>query len=123
MSNNAKSSGSGSGCFSSILFLIVIGLSLAVGPFDAYRTVYNCVLGDVPVIKKQVLAYSRQAIRKQYPTVSNNLVEEILAARLQLSINQNEQISPNMVSILELWELVEVYPQSWKDKWIWTSLE
>ena len=122
MSDNEKSNSSGGGCFSSILVLIVIGLSLAVGPLDAYRTVYNCVLGDIPVLKGEMLNYSRAQIGEQYSNLDKDLVEEVLASRLQLSIKNKQIISPDMVSILELWDLVEVYPRSWKDKWIWTRL-
>ena len=119
MSDKNKSSGRGFGCLGMLLLL----LTLATGPIDSCRTVYNFMLGDIPIIKNQILNYSRVQIQEQYPNLDSELVEETLASRLQLSIGKGDEISSDMVSIFELWSLVEVYPRSWKDRWIWASLK
>ena len=101
---------------------ILLGIFFTVGPIDAYRTIYNSIIGDVPVLKMELLNYSRVQIKNQYQKISDNLIEAILAERLQLSITKGNKIATEDVSIIELWDLVEIYPKSWKDRWIWTSL-
>ena len=71
------------------------------------RTVYNQIVGDTPLIKKQLVDYCRDSIQIKNPKFSPLDIDIELALHLSY-IPRGEKINPLEVSIEKLWDASEV---------------
>lgn len=110
------------------LFLGALGLlaTLSMGPIDFTRTVYNQIIGDMPVLKRELLGYCRDCARREYEPKAEldtseraKVIEYSLAKEFDILYNGNGLINPNDVSIGKLWDYIEAHPKHWFDKWVW----
>src|SRR3989344_1755395 len=76
------------GCLGAIAGLAGLAATLALGPIDFTRTVYNQIIGDAPVLKRQLVNYCREQVKESYSKNQktkaeledlDNAVETILA--------------------------------------------
>ncbi|MBW3015551.1 hypothetical protein KY330_03955 [Candidatus Woesearchaeota archaeon] len=126
MSEKNKSSGSGSndglGCFlSTAVGIAGLVATLSLGPIDFTRTVYNQIIGDTPVIKRQLVDYVRKNT-PHYSTMQALKAEYALAKEMKAEVRDG-RINPDSVSIETLWDLAEDYAKSSRDRWWWTDLD
>ena len=121
--DKSSSGGSGIGC---------------LGPVDLGRSVYNGIIGDTPVLKQQLVDYSKRDIKKLNPNYSFQEVETTLSNELNYRLkhhtmdllevettldNNDSGINPQEVSIEKLWDASENHSKSWYKRWVWPSLE
>ena len=101
------------GCLASFAAIAGIAVASAImGPIDLTRTVYNQLTGDTPLLKRELLDYSRKDTN-----------ETTLAAELGYRLPEGEHINPQQVGIDELWDTAEDHAQGLYDQWVWPSLE
>jgi hypothetical protein len=89
-----------------------------MGPLDFGRSVYNSLIGDTPVLKQQLLDYSRMGIRKNFPKASDLEVEQTLAKDLECNLD-GPKINSQLVGIGKLWDLSEEYARNQFERKIW----
>ncbi len=101
----------------------VAGLTalFSLGPLDLGRTVYNNLIGDSQTLKRQLVDYSRNDIRRKNPDYSREDVEKILINELR--IYGQDKINPSDVSMSRLWDSSEEHAGSWYQEWVWPSLD
>ena len=123
--NDSGGSGLNLGCLSTIVAASTFVATFALGPMDFGRSVYNQIVGDTPVLKRQLVDYSRKDIAKAHPNYAPNDVEKALAGELGYSLptGENAQIDPLDVSIHKLWDASEDHASSMYQRWVWPSLD
>lgn len=97
--------------------------SLNLGPIDLARSVYNASIGNTPVLKEQLVDYSRRDIRRKNLGYTPQQVEQSLAAELKYKLEGDSEIDPQKISMDRLWKTSESHARTWAEKWIWVPLE
>ncbi|MBI4147922.1 hypothetical protein HY490_01395 [Candidatus Woesearchaeota archaeon] len=101
------------GCLASLAGIAGIAVASAImGPVDLGRTVYNQLIGDTPLLKREIVNYCRKDTN-----------EASLANELGYHLSEGEQINPQDVDISTLWDASEEHAPSLYQRWVWTSLE
>ena len=95
---------------------------LRLGPIDLGRTVYNQIIGDTPVIKRQLVDYCRRDIQRRNPNYTTEQVDRELANELEYRL-EDGRINSQAVSIERLWDASEDHAKSWYQRWVWPSLD
>ena len=94
-----------------------------IGPLDTARTFYSVIIGDTPVLKKELVEYCREGIIKnQINYLTPNQIEKTLASKLEYKLIEGEKINPSEVRIDALWDASEDLAKSPYQHWIWPSL-
>ncbi len=104
----------------------IAGLAMIarLGPIDAGRTIYNQLTGDMPVLKRELVNYCEEGIKRKHGGKhGENDIESILIKELDLRNVNISKASPDDVSIEVLWATAEKYPKSPLDYWVWTDSE
>lgn len=96
--------------------------TLALGPIDLGRSVYNQLIGDTPVLKRELLGYTRRDIQSRNPDYAAQQVESKLAKELSYKL-EGDKINPQDVSIEKLWDASEDHARSGYQRWVWPSLD
>ncbi len=96
-------------------------LSSKLGPIDFGRSAYNGIIGNVPILKQQLLDYSRSDVKLKNPRYSSRDVDKTLANELNYVLTDGK-INPQEVSIEQLWVSCENHSQNWYERWFWPSL-
>ena len=124
MSENNNNVSDGLGCvLSALVGLTGLVTVFTLGPIDLGRTVYNQIVGDTPVIKRQLTAYVRSGIIKEHPKYDSIELERRLAQELEIPlVNEGEKVNPQDVGIGTLWDASEDYAKSWWQGWVWPSI-
>ncbi len=103
--------------------------TFALGPIDLGRSVYNQIIGDTPILKRELLDYSRIDIQRKHPDYSDLEIETELAhelghTRYTLELDAGtHKIDPQEISIEKLWDASEDHARSQYQRWIWPSLD
>jgi hypothetical protein len=121
--NSGSSGGSGLGCLAPAVGIASLVATLMLGPVDLGRSVYNGITGDTPVLKEQLLDYSRRDIKRKNPNYTNQQAEVALADELHYKFNGSTEINPQKVSVERLWDASEDHARTWYERWVWPSLE
>lgn len=101
---------------------------LRLGPLDLGRTVYNQIIGDMPVLKRQLVDTFRNnyALREVGVLIINEEiqlgVERGLALLLAAELRDNK-VDPQTASIEKLWDVAEDYAPSFYGRWVWQQLK
>ncbi|PIN73771.1 hypothetical protein COV20_06140 [Candidatus Woesearchaeota archaeon CG10_big_fil_rev_8_21_14_0_10_45_16] len=119
-----ESSGSSNplGCLAPAVGIAGLVATLALGPMDLGRSVYNQIIGDTPILKRELLDYTRRDIQRSNPKYTVQQVEGNLANELGYKL-EGDKIDPQDVSIEKLWDASEDHARSWYQKWVWPSLD
>ncbi len=110
------------GCLYALTSVSLLGMTLSFGPLDLGRTLYNQLIGDMPVLKKKLVDFARRDVYRVNPDISPENVESILAKELR-SFTGKAEINPNEIPISDLWDLQENRSRTFKDQWVWANLE
>ncbi len=125
--NDSSNKGSsGLGCLSPAIGIAGLVATFALGPVDLGRSVYNQIIGDTPVLKRELLDYSRRDIHRKNPNYSLQQVETALASELGYNLGaviQVDKINPQDVSIETLWDNSEEHARSMYQRVVWPSLD
>ena len=115
---------------SSSLPHLPIGIALAsligfftLGPIDFPRTAYNAVVGDVPLIRSELVDYSRRNIKRENPNYGREQVEKTLARDLNYDLKEGVEVDPQKVRMMELWDASEKHTSNWYHRGVWPSLK
>ena len=100
---------------------LVASIFIGPGPIDLTRSVYNHIIGDTPVLKRELLNYSRKDIQIKNPKHTFQQVESSLANELNYKL-EGEKINHLDVSVEKLWGASENHAKSLYQKWVWPSL-
>ena len=78
--------------------------TFTLGPIDLERTIYNWVIGDIPVIKSKLVDYVREGVKREIEKYNSKFtpgqVEDRLAQELYLPPpNEGEKVNPQDASI------------------------
>ena len=117
------------GCLGPLVGIAGLVATFALGPIDLGRSVYNQIIGDTPILKRELLDYSRRDIQRKHLGYSALEIEAELANELchtgyTLEINvDKDKIDPQEISIEKLWDASEDHARSQYQRWIWPSLE
>lgn len=112
--------GNGFGCFGPAVAVSGIVATLFLGPIDTGRTVYNLAIGDIPVMKQELVDYSRS--RMGVRGEDKNQLEINLAFRLGVPYIQGKKVDAQAVSTEVLWDLSEDLAPDWYERWVWPKL-
>ena len=96
--------------------------TFTLGPIDLGRSVYNQIIGDTPILKRELLDYTRRDIQRKNPNYNAQQVEKDLASELGYRLD-GDKIDPQDVSIERLWDASEDHARSWYERWVWPSLD
>lgn len=121
--DNSSGGGSGLGCLGFFASIAGLVATFSLGPIDFGRAVYNQVVGDTPVIKRQLTDYVRSGIAREYPDKTTQQLEQKLSNELKTPISKDGKVDPMQVSSTNLWDASEDYAKSWYQRFIWPSLE
>jgi len=121
--NSGSSGGSRLGWLAHAVGIAGLVATLMLGPIDLGRSVYNGIIGDTPVLKEQLLDYSRRDVRRKNPNYTDKHVEGELANELHYRLNGSSEINPQKVSIERLWDASEDHARTWYERWVWPSLD
>jgi hypothetical protein len=113
MSENNNAGGSGIGCLGPFVGIAGLVAFIGLGPIDLGRSIYNQIIGDTPVLKRQLLDYSRRDIQRNSPNYTQLEVEKKLANELNYELTE-ERIDPQKVSI-EKFDLSCLYQTSLRE--------
>jgi hypothetical protein len=122
MSKTNSSRGSELGCLAPMVGIAGLVATLMLGPIDLGRSVYNGVIGDTPVLKQQLVDYSRRDIKRKNPNYSAQEVDRTLSNELNYRLN-DDKINVQEVSVEKLWDASEDHARNWYERWVWPSLE
>jgi len=92
--------------------------TFALGPTDLGRSVYNQIIGDTPVLKRQLVEYCRRDMMSTHPWEPASSIERRLGNELRYHFqnagpeSETLGIDPNQVSIETLWDASEDHAQS-----------
>ena len=107
-----------------------IGIGLAsligfftLGPIDFPRTAYNAVVGDIPLIRSELVEYSRRNIGRENPTYNKEQVEKTLARDLNYNLKEGAEVDSQKVRMMELWDASEDHASNWYHQWVWPNLK
>ncbi len=64
---SSGSSSSGLGCLAPMVGIASLVATFALGPTDLGRSVYNQIIGDTPVLKRQLVEYCRRDMMSTHP--------------------------------------------------------
>jgi len=119
-----KSSGSSNplGCLAPAVGIAGLVATLVLGPIDLGRSVYNQIIGDTPILKRELLDYTRRDIQRSNSNYTAQQVEVSLANELGYKL-EGDKIDPQDVSIEKLWDASEDHARSWYQRWVWPSLD
>lgn len=118
---NDSNSGPSPGCISVFIGIPLIIASFSLDPIDLCRSIYNGLIGDTPILKKELLDYVRKNYRKNEEYTPKQR-ESNIANLLNYNLNEGERIDPQQVSVERLWDAAEDYSESFYQRWFWTSL-
>jgi hypothetical protein len=110
------------GCLAPAVGIAGLVATLMLGPIDLGRSVYNQIIGDTPILKRELLDYSRRDIQSKNRQYTPQQVETALADELGYSLD-GDRIHPLDVSIEELWDASEDHARSLYQRWVWPSLD
>jgi len=110
------------GCLAPAVGIAGLVATLALGPVDLGRSVYNQIIGDTPILKRELLDYTRRDILRSNPNYTAQQVEGSLANELGYKF-EGDKIDPQNVSIEKLWDASEDHARSWYQRWVWPSLD
>jgi len=110
------------GCLAPAVGIAGLVATLALGPIDLGRSVYNQIIGDTPILKRELLDYTRRGIQRKNPNYNTQQVEKDLANELGYRLD-GDKIDPQDVSIEGLWDASEDHARSWYQRWVWLSLD
>ncbi|MBS3141524.1 hypothetical protein J4405_05275 [Candidatus Woesearchaeota archaeon] len=110
------------GCLMSIAGVAALVALFRVGPIDLTRTVYNQIIGDGTVLKRELLNYSRRDIQRKAPGYTPAQIDSLLAPELNAKI-QDERINPLEISMENLWDASEEHARTGWERWMWPSLD
>ena len=118
----------GYGCLGNLIGVASIVATFSLGPIDFGRSVYNQIVGDTPVLKRQLTDYVRRGIQNQLQKQNVNQIEieRDLEAKLSEVLNtplKNGQVNSQDVPISTLWVASEEYANSIYSRFIWPSLK
>ena len=124
MSDNSSSGGSDLGCLAPFVGVAGLIATFIMGPIDLGSSVYNQIVGDTPVVKRELLDYSRRDIQRKNPDSSPTAIERMLADEVnyRVPIADGETVNPLDVSMEDLWDASEDHARSGYQRWIWPSL-
>ena len=112
----------GLGCLATTIGIAGLVATFALGPIDLGRSVYNQIVGDTPVLKRQLLDYSRSGIQRENPGYSTQEIENKLRKELGHKLD-GEVINPQDVEIGKLWDASEDHARSFYERFVWPSLD
>ncbi len=138
------------GCLTIPVGIAGLAATLFLGPVDISRSVYNQIVGDTPVLKRELVEYCRRGVAQQYSTTppsrslsrieqrikesqspessskvalpTKEQLERSTASKLEYKL-EGDKINPAEVGIEELWDCAEDYAPSVWQQWVWTSLK
>jgi len=105
-----------------------LAASLLLGPVDFGRSVYNEMIGDTPVLKRQLTNYCRQGITRYYEDQTGSAetdpeqIERVLAREVGAVYREGKKVDPTEAGTNRLWNCSEDYAKGFYDQWIWTKL-
>src|SRR3989344_6376280 len=114
----------GVGCFLSLaLGLSGLVATCMLGPIDLTRTVYNQVVGDTPILKKDLVNYIRRDIRTKNPNFTSEQAEAVLINEIEYNKFsygfEDGQINPLYTETGKLWDASEKHARSGYQRWVW----
>ena len=95
---------------------------LSLGPIDLGRSVYHQIIGNIHVLKRELLDYTRRDIQRSNPNYTAQQIESILATGLRYKLGE-DKLNPQDVSLEKLWDASEDHARSWYQRWVWPSLD
>ncbi len=112
------------GCLGPAVGIAGFVATFALGPIDLGRSVYNQIIGDTSILKRELLDYSRRDIQIKNQKWNNQQVESLLADELGHPLYQlkEEKINPQDISIEKLWDASEEHARSFYQRWVWPFL-
>ena len=149
--SNGGSPSDGVGCvLSSALGLVGLVSLFALGPMDLCRTVYNQVIGDMPIVKRKLVDYVREDMSRyvgsniDYETLgidenaedfdetkAKKMINEARKKSIELKLSQelcapigeDGKVDYNQASTTTLYDAAEDHAKNWWQRWVWTSLD
>jgi hypothetical protein len=124
--------GNGRGCLLGVVGTAAMCTTLMLGPIDFSRTVYNNLIGDMPVLKRQLVDYVRAGVYEYHANtlpgrtaehLSDRALEAYTAQALATEVRPDGRIDPQAVSTHRLWDAAEEYATSAYDCYVWTRLK
>ena len=97
--------------------------TFTMGPIDFSRSVYNQLVGDTAAVKRQLVDYTRDGIRNEFPKLNQRELELKLANELGVGLKEGEKIIPTDISASKLWDGSEDYAKNAWQQWIWPDLD
>ena len=110
------------GCLAPAVGIAGLVATFALGPIDIGRSVYNQIIGDTQILKRELLDYTRRDIQRNPRYYTAQQVERDLANELGYRL-YGDKIDPQDVSIEKLWDASEDHARSWYQRWVWPSLD
>ena len=114
----------GMGCLPWAVGLTGLVATFALGPIDLTRSVYSQIIGDTPVLKRELVDYVRKDIKAENSNFSTSEVEIALSYELRYREPLKDgKVDPSEVSIIRLWDAAEDHSKSFFGYWFWPSVK
>ena len=112
------------GCLGTLVGIATFVATFSLGPVDFGRSVYNQLIGDTPVLKRQLTDYVRSGIARENPSLTPAELEQKLANVIGAPpVGTSQNVDPEQTSIEKLWDAGEEYAGSTYQQWFWSSLK
>lgn len=110
------------GCIGIPVGIAGLVATFALGPIDLCRSVYNQIVGDTPILKRELVEYTRRSLVMKTERLDHLDDVEIQLRHELGSVNKGEKVNPQDVSIGILWDAAEDNARTWYERWVWPSV-